>query len=94
MHCGVEVTESSTNKQHNLSDLGLTDAADVGYFRSPGLAYASEFLDPAVFLASFFEPLGSLAICSMRMVLSISRTVLVICQILDFLTRRSPWLDL
>ena len=52
MHCGVEVTESSTNKQHNLSDLGLTDAADVGYFRSPGLAYASEFLDSAVSPAS------------------------------------------
>jgi hypothetical protein len=30
----------------------------------------------------------------MRMVLGIFRTVLVICQILDFLTRRSPWRDL
>jgi len=33
-------------------DLGLSDAADVRYFRFPGLVYASEFPDPAVFLAS------------------------------------------
>jgi hypothetical protein len=36
----------------DISDLGLPDAADVLYFRSPGLAFASEFLDPAVSPAS------------------------------------------
>ena len=36
----------------HISDLGLSDAADVRYFRFAGIADASEFLDLAVFLAS------------------------------------------
>jgi hypothetical protein len=45
-------------------------------------------------LPGFSEPLGSLAFCSMQMVLGISRTIPGICQILDFLTRSSLLLDL
>jgi hypothetical protein len=45
-------------------------------------------------LLCFFEPPGSLAVCSMQMVPDICRTVLIISRILDFLTMMSPEIDL
>jgi hypothetical protein len=41
-------------------------------------------------LPGFVEPPGSLVVCSMRMVLGTSRTVLDIWRISDLPTRRSP----
>jgi hypothetical protein len=32
MHCGAEVTESSTNKQHHLSQLAQREAPAAEYF--------------------------------------------------------------
>ena len=43
IHCGVEVTESSTNKQHTLSNPGFTVPLDL---RNPGVTL---LLDPRTF---------------------------------------------
>jgi hypothetical protein len=48
MHCGVEVTESSTNKQHHLRDLSPLVSAQACHMakRRVGVEYSPSLLEP------------------------------------------------
>ena len=61
MHCGAEVTESSTNKQHHLSREGILQQARFMTSNSGGSWFNTAFsyqkvCDPETFLGEYLEP--------------------------------------